>query len=649
MKTIPALVLIALVCWLCLLSPVTASPNALIVVLLPGTSLQDWQDADAPALHRLLETGAVAVLNTRTAHQVGKTETEPLHAALLTLGAGSRAAGTASAGGFVPAVGATAALFERRTGQKPSPGVSVCLEWPALVAVNRDLGYDLQLGTLADTLTARGISITAGGGPNSNWLAVGSLGIVQRSPRLAAKPGECLIWDAGSDVHAANAVIADAAGQIAALHGRLLVLSPAVSGRNRALAPVLVWGPGVPTGLLVSASTRRSGLTANTDFAPTVASYFGVPRTKLKSLPFGFAWSAIPAPDAARQAAALSAEAVRQSAAQRILPYLAAIVGFWILAVTARVSRPADLPRIVCLVPAAALVAALFAASLFAFGFLALTLLAIAAAVMRGAANRVLVLVCAAVVLALCCDMVTGNHLMHRGLLGYSALEGARYYGLGNEAMGLLLGAALITVHGFWRPGQTARYGLAAVMAGIVLLLGSVGAKAGGVLVSLAIFGTFFHAVSGRRWTPKAYALLVGAVCFGIAAAALGDAFIRPGSGSHLGEAVRRIAAGGVGEGGDIVRRKLAVEGRLAYHSAWAALLWPAFGCCLWLWKRSPSADTEENALRSAGTVGIVSTLLLNDAGVVAAAIFTGLLWTAAVTQKSPPVLGVPRTGGHTR
>lgn len=626
--------LVVLVCWLCLLSPVSASPNAVVVILLPGTNFQDWQNADAPALHRLLQTGAAAVMNTRTAHQAGRTETETPQAALLTLGAGSRAAGIPCIAGFVPAVDTSAALFERRTGQKPLPGVSVCLQWPAVVAVNRDLGYDLQLGSLADTLAAHGISVIAGGGPNSDWLAVNSHGTVQHVSRLTARPGQCLIWDAGSDVHAADAKIADAAGQITALHGHLVILSPAVSG-HRSLAPVLVWGPDVPAGLLLSPSTRRLGLTTNTDFAPAVAAYFGVPRSEFRTLPFGFAWSAVPAPDGTKQAEALNANAIAQSDAMHLLPYLAAALGFWIVAVTVLASR-LPVPSVFGLVPAAMLAAALFAGSVLAFEALGIIVLAVLFAITRVIRpERVLVFICAALTLTLCTDMVTGNILMHRGLLGYSAPEGARYYGLGNESMGLLLGAALGTVCGLWQPMRLVRYSLVALMVGIVLLLGSAGAKAGGVLVSLAVFGTWLHTVSGRRWTPKSLGLLAVAVFVGMAAAALGDAFLHPGSRSHLGEAVRRISAGGVGEGWDIVRRKAVVEGHLAYHSAWAALLWLGAGCTGWLWKRSPAAYVEEKALRSAGAVGILACLCLNDAGVVAAAIFTALLWTAAVTQKN--------------
>ena len=640
--------LFALICWLCLLSPVFAAPNAIIVILLPGTSLQDWQNADAPALHRLLRTGAVAVMNTRTAHQAGKTETETLQAALLTLGTGSRAAGTASAPGFVPATGACAALWERRTGQKPPPGVSVCLDWPAVAAANRNLGYDLQIGNFADTLAAHGVVIATGGGPNSDWLTVNSHGYVRRVSRLQANPNECLIWDAGSDIPAADAVIAGAAGQIAACHGRLVVLSPTASSQNRSLAPMLVWGPGIPAGLLLSPSTRRPGLVTNTDVAPAIAAYFGIPRSEFRAVPFGFAWSALPAPDGITQIAALNTEAVRQASAQRLLPYLAVFLGVWIVGVTVLSTRFA-VPRLFCLVPAAALFAALFAGSSLSFGLFSLVTLALLLGAERLVGpKRGFAFAAGAIVLTLCVDMATENSLMHYGLLGYSALEGARYYGLGNEAMGLLLGAALGMFYGFRQPTRLGRYALIAFMLGIVVLLGSVGAKAGGVLVSLAVFGTFLQAGSGRRWTPKSFAFLAAAALVGIAAAALGDAFLSVGHRSHLGEAVQRIMADGPGEGWDIVRRKLAVESRLAYHSAWAALLWPALGSTILLWKYSPAADREAKALRSAGIVGVISSLLLNDAGVVAAAIFTTLLWTVAMTQKSLPLLDISKTGRPT-
>lgn len=645
--------LFAVACLLCALPCLAASP-AVVVVLLPGTDLQQWQRADAPTLHRLMQTGALGVMNTRTAHQAGRQEQETAQSALLTLAAGARAAGFPPAhflpmSSPAPGAGASAAaLFERRTGTRAGQGQSVCLDWPAVLAANQNLDYDLRLGNLADTLADRGISTASGGGPDADWLAAGGNGTVRHIPTLRAEPGRCLVWDAGPDTASADKVLADASAQVATLQGRLVVLSPSAGdAAHRQLAPVLVWGPGIPAGLLRSPSTRRPGLVTDTDFAPSVAALFGISRTQFRSVPFGFAWSPEAAPKATVACRRINMEAVRQSQGMRLLPYTAAALGFWIVCVTLLTARFA-VPVAALFVPIAVLTAALFAASAAAFGLLLVALLALFTLSSRFIGSALL-LTAAGVFLtvAVCADSVTGNVLMHRGLLGYSALEGARYYGIGNEAMGLLLGAALVAAARLWQPNKRARLALLGAMAVIVTLLGTAGAKAGGVLVSLAVFGVFLLAVGGRRWTSKTVAMLLGIVLAGITAAALGDAFLHPGTHSHIGEAVRRITSGGPEEAWDIVRRKLGVEGRLAYHSAWAALLWLGLLCTAWLWQTTPAAENREKALRSAGGAGIAACLLLNDAGVVAAAIFATLLWSAAMTQKSLSVLDASRTERH--
>jgi hypothetical protein len=633
-----------------------AAPPALIIILLPGTRLADWQNADAPHLHRLMQTGAIALMNTRTAHRAGAYEREMPQSALLTLGAGSRAAGTSADAGFLPiqakALGAAVqagALYLRRTGLVPRPGQSVCVTWPAVLKANTDLGYDLRLGSLTETLTTHGISVEAGGGADADWIAADPNGAVLRASSLHAAPGLCLIWDAGPNVAAADAVIGIAAGQITKLSGRLIVISPdagsAAYARNERLTPVLVWDSNLPAGLLFSPSTRRPGLVTNTDFAPTVAGYFGIPRTSFRSLPFGFAWSEAASLNSVGDAVHLGSDALRQARGMTLLPYLALGLGFWILAATfLAVQR--RLFDFWMLLPVIALTAALFAVSLVSFCVLLLCVLALVFVFAHFAGKTTLLTFLAAgLTMALTVDRVTGNTLMHSGLLGYSAIEGARYYGIGNEAMGLLLGAALVAAAGLWNGGKPQRLTIMLFMAGIVLLLGSAGAKAGGVLVSLAVFGTFLYTVSGRRWTKRTGLLLGVIVAAGMAVAALGDAFLLPRGHSHIGEAVSRILSGGSGEAWDIIRRKLAVEGRLAYHSAWAALLWACVLCLAFLWRRVPPNGQIGAALRSAGGVGLLACFLLNDAGVIAAALFSVVLWSETVTQKSLPAREVSVAG----
>ena len=636
---------------------VAASSQAIVVILLPGTSLEDWQNADAPHLHQLMQTGAVAVMNTRTAHLAGGHELEIGQSALLTLGAGSRAAGTAGpSSGFLPAEAQVpgievraGSLYTRRTGLVPRPGQSVCTNWPAVGRANAGLGYDLRLGSLAETLSAHGIQVEAGGGADADWVAADPDGVVQRVPTLQTKPGVCVIWDAGPSAATADAVIGAAESQISAQRGRLIVLSPypsrAAYAQDARLTPVLVWGNDVSAGLLVSPSTHRPSLVTNTDFAPAVADYFSIPRTDFRPTPFGFAWSEAASGNAAEQAARLSRDAVRQARGMALLPYLALGLGLWIVAATIFASRR-PLPSVLSLAPLCAVTAALLSASAVWFWILLPITLALAALLARCVSlNFALMCLASGLTLILMADMVTGNVLMRHGLLGYSAIEGARYYGTGNEAMGLLLGAALVTVARLWSGSRSRQFVLTMIMGMIVLLLGAAGAKAGGVLVSLAVFGTFEYTVSGRRWTSQSAALLAGIVAAGMALAAVGDAFLPPSGHSHIGEAIRRIIAGGSGEAWDIVQRKLATEGRLAYHSAWAALLWPAIVCVGYLWERTPLHGSKGAALQPAGIVGLAACLLLNDAGVVAAALFAVVLWGDAITRKSLPALEGSKAG----
>lgn len=634
----------ALLCLLCAV-PCLAAPPAVVVVLLSPATLHDWQTANAPTLHRLIETGALGMMNTRTAHQAGRQEQETAQSALLTLAAGARAAGFPSthflpASSPAPGTGVSAAaLFERRTGTRAGPAKSLCLDWPAVLAANRNLGYDLRLGSLADTLAAHGVSVVSGGGPGADWLAAGGDGTVQHITTLRAAPDRFLVWDAGPNMASADKVLTEAAAQVTNSQGRLVILSPSAGdAAQRQLAPVLVWGPSVPAGRLRSPSTRRPCLVTDTDFAPSVAALFGISRPQFQSAPFGFAWSSEAAPGALDTCIRINAEAVRQSQGMRLLPYAAAGLGLWIACVTLLAARFA-IPAAALFVPLAALSAALFAGSAVAFGLTFAALLAALALFSRFVGPvRLLIATSVFLTLVLCADAVTGNALMHRGLLGYSALEGARYYGLGNEAMGLLLGSALVAAGRLWRLNTSMRLALLGAMVGIVFLLGTAGAKAGGVLVSLAIFGAFLLAAGGHRWTAKTALLLVAVILAGMSVAALGDAFFSASAQSHIGEAVRRVVSGGQGEAWDIVRRKLAVEGRLAYHSAWAALLWLGLLSTARV-LREPATDDCEKALRLAGGIGVAACLLLNDAGVVAASIFNVLLWTAAMTQKSPPAL----------
>lgn len=595
-----------------------AAPKCVVVVLLPGTSLSQWRTVNAPTLHRLMAGGALAVMNTRTARLPSDHARETPESALLTLNAGSRAAA-------------------------PS-GAKIGAGWPVLVSDNQRLGYDVRLGNLTDALTAAGVSVYTGGGPETALVAASGTGQVRSAlPGLA--PG-LTVWDAGPDPVAAEALLSRFAADTQTNGGKLVVLSPYASDADyragRRLTPVLLWGPGMSAGLLYSPSTHRAGLVTNTDFAPSVAAEFGVTRDGFPSRPFGQVWTPEAAPNAVETVANLNAEAVRQSHSLAILPYVALSLALAV-ALRAVLARREQLPALWPLGVASVLTTLLLAATPTEAlsGFLLLTVAAWAGA-RRFGAQAVLLTFFGVIAAALCLDMLTGSHLMHRSLLGYSAIEGARYYGIGNETMGLLIGSLLVMASRLWT-GSKARQGtIIAGLALVCLLLGapSAGAKAGGVLVSLLAFGTLLLMLRGGKWSARVM-LGLGLGAAAVLAGAVGlDLLLSHGHAhSHLGEAARRISDGGWGEAQSIIVRKLAVEARLAWHSAWAAPLWVGLACVVFTRQSKTAAD---RVLRAAGLTAVGACVALNDAGVVAGALCVLPVWCGLVTgladRKTPPI-----------
>ncbi len=616
----------------------SAQPGPLIIILLPGTSLRDWQTADAPHLHQFMATGALAVMNTRTARLPNDKTRETPESAMLTLGAGARAAAEPGTE-FLPAK-ASGSLYTRRMGQSAPAGFNVNAEWPAILRANNGRGYDIYLGNLAGILAASGVTFAAGGGPLADLVACSHAGAVAPLSSPSMLPGTVTVWDAGENVQAADALLGRLAAQIEAQRGQIIVLSPFARNADYEhgwrLTPVLEWGRGIPPGLIASPSSRRPGLVVNTDFAPSVAAYFGYKPQAFPARPFGDTWHVIAAPDAAEQVSLLEEQAYRQSRGMQILPYLAVCLAVCLLVGTALI-RKGILPGFGFWLPLAALLAVLLAGTAMqaAAGLIALVL-ACGLAAWRWGDQTALLGVLAATVGILIGDMTVGDPLMRRSLLGYSAVEGARFYGIGNEAMGLLVGSALVLAARLWPLGKTGRVLTLGIFGMSIGLLGSphAGAKAGGLLVAVAAFGTFLWSAAGGKWSWSVITAMF-ALAFGVLGlVAFGDALFLAGHHSHIGEALQRIQAGGFTEADDIILRKLAVESRLAWHSAWACLLWGGMGSLVWLERKTHPAGSP---LFIAGVTAILACLLLNDAGVVAASLCLVPLWCAAAIQKNKP------------
>jgi hypothetical protein len=238
-------------------------------------------------------------------------------------------------------------------------------------------------------------------------------------------------------------------------------------------------------------------------------------------------------------------------------------------------------------------------------------------------------------------DAAAGGACLQWNLLGYSPIEGARYYGMGNESMGVLTGTLLVNLKLFWpalqvnRPSGTLARQISTlvVLAVIVAIVGwpSMGAKAGGVIVLTGAFLIFVMSATGKQLTGRRLLAAAIAGIVTLAGFAIADSMHASGSRSHMGAAIALIHHGGISQAVDIIGRKLAVEFKLATHSTWALPVWAGLVCLIFQRKRAlASANRPSIALLDSTLVAAILMLLFNDAGAVACALLLSIVCSFA-------------------
>lgn len=388
--------------------------------------------------------------------------------------------------------------------------------------------------------------------------------------------------------------------------GLLIVVGDSVytaPGKPIGLAPVIAWGSDWH-GVMSSSSTQRRGLITNLDVAATAIRFLD------GDVPVQMLGNAIAVDGVDNSAEERVADLVRSNSTAVAID--AAKVGvlnifiafstllFALLAAALGLSSMLP-PRVMAAIRAAGPALVLLAVSvppasllMFAIGRTPTTahsavlwLVAFTAAVWlvsvlawRIAGSRALAAVCLGTVAILLVDQWVGAPLSFTSFLGYSPLMGARYYGLGNEAAGMLVAAAVVglglaldvlPVGHRWAHGAVPLLGVVVIASAAAPMLGAnVGVVAWGTMA----FALAWALMTGRRitWRILGIAVVVGGLLLvGFAAYDLltaGD-----GSQTHLGRALGSAQSGGIGALWTIVIRKAETNLRVLTRTNWSYLL----------------------------------------------------------------------------
>lgn len=417
------------------------------------------------------------------------------------------------------------------------------------------------------------------------------------------------------------------------------------------LTPVIISGKNIEKGIVWSGTTKRDGLISNTDIAATVLGYFGIPPVvnlsgeKKDIVLNGQIILSRSSADPVSEVGILGEKTtfIHNARYPFVKTYIntalfALIAAFLCLKLGFRagsVIRPVLL-GVTFMPPVFMLTYFLTGYSLYSAGLLTIAVLTVLVFVSNITANLLspFILSCGLTMAVLIIDMFTGGSLSKTSPLSYDASAGARFYGIGNEYMGVLIGST-ITFSGlvfdrFKTMAPLFRRFLTIILFVIVIYVISapnLGTNAGGALAAIAGLGTAGLVLWGGRLSWKSALPVAGCAIAGLAVIALFDMTRAVETQSHVGRTIGLIRENGINEILNICFRKLEVNIKLIKYTSWSWFLVTGLAVVLLRHKLFPAeADLFEkrypwfNKLIPAIAAASLVALVFNDSGVVAAA-----------------------------
>ncbi|MDA8236197.1 MAG: hypothetical protein M0Z31_15645 [Clostridia bacterium] len=244
-----------------------------------------------------------------------------------------------------------------------------------------------------------------------------------------------------------------------------------------------------------------------------------------------------------------------------------------------------------------------------------------------------------------------------RSPFGYNDLiTGGRYYGLNNDIMGIMLGAAGLGLFTLFQRVVWSRWlqGLAALtvfMTTVLAFSPLYGSNVGGSMTALAMVLASLWVIRGKRLTPLAIGGIIILVVFIQVGIATLDLHFNS-SLTHAGQAVQSLAQGGFNKFVEIVGSKLYQVMLMLVIPPWNLVLVAELAALAWVKFRRGEAWEVFRARYSHLTEGFLVLLmgslvvfLFNDTGVISAALMLvylvlplGLLLPGRVTTPISPV-----------
>jgi hypothetical protein len=466
--------------------------------------------------------------------------------------------------------------------------------------------------------------------------------------------------------------LADLVKRVKDYQALVLVVVPtpsreAIAERNW-VTPLIYWEKNGLSGLLTSGTTKRVGIVANTDIAPTVLDFFGLPVPEDMS---GRPMYVVPGENNIDKLEVLfqlnnqlvfvnkyRSPLVKGYVLGQIIVVIAAIILLIFIKKRSKLIQPVLLA--LASVPLSFLLLGAYPGpSIFRYlmllflAVLIITGLALLTARFHPLAPFVTISVFTAG--AIFFDLLWGAPLMKSSVLGYDPMGGARYYGLGNEFMGVWIGSTIIAMASLMQIIHCPKkylWAASVIFLLIIYMLASprIGTNAGGAIAAVAGFGITIYFMMPVRISVKQLIMAGGVMLSLLFSFAIWDAFQTVDAQSHFGRTINLMRTNGIYEAYNIIVRKVATNIRLIRWTIWSQVFLVTLTATAFLFYRPIGVMKkvqERFPCLTKGFWGVVigslTALVFNDSGIVAAA-------TMSIFAAAPLIFLVieeqERTGG---
>lgn len=414
--------------------------------------------------------------------------------------------------------------------------------------------------------------------------------------------------------------------------------------QGKRLTPIIAFNRSISQGILTSATTKRDGIITNTDLAAQILAHFEIPKDTFMTGHKLISKSSNKPLEYLMKLNTISVFNYKTRAAV-VKTFIGCIIAFLILSLIFMVFFKKYLkcikplliailitPTVILVIPilnpwntlklAISLIISIFILSLTIAHFLKDNL-------------QIFIVTCLSSMTIILVDTFFGNPLMKVSILGYDPLIGARFYGIGNEYMGFLIGTTIIgtaaLIERYRYKENVAKIASIAIFIVVLLTLmtPTLGTNVGGTMTAFIGFGMASLLYLKGGITKKDLIGLISLLLISLLSLFIYDGMQPTETQSHIGQTSSLIRQNSLLALFQIFGRKLSMNYKLIKYSTWTWALFATMAA-LGVLFRWPVGILKEIFRKHnylyfgfiSGIIGTLAVFLFNDSGVVAAAMF---------------------------